>query len=553
MQVHESEGYILNSPTSTQNANYFKWNYLPGSDLKSSLTYPNGLTASWQYDANNQLLQVRNASPTNVISQYDYTYDAAGRRIACAKSGSAFTQDDTVAYGYNNRSELTNAVAAFDSNYSYAYDFDDIGNRKSSSARGTNSVYTANQLNQYTMVGRVVPNAPQDAFVPQFDDDGNQTLIKTATGIWQVQYNGENRPILWTLVNSSTPNSSTPSLISMSYDRMGRRVTKNDQRFIYDGYLCIGKIEDFTSIHYSLSPIHCFVWDPTEPIATRPLVWNSDNSTSFYTHDGNKNVSEVIVSNSTVVAHYEYAPFGSTTVHCGEYAVANPWRFSSEYGEDESATVYYNYRHADPIAGRWLSRDAVDRELEPNVFAFINNRLIGWDVLGERYGNPVTDPHGNPLAPSSPYDPGGAYNPYLEWYDLLPNCPCCIDITGAFPKMNPKDANDKGWGNIARANPEHPGATWEVRWVDPLGIRLQGQQCTYDDKGRLITEPPAAGTPDMVSFDGDKHSVFSLHFWGHAINDWSTYKILFYNRDIYFRHWPPNNGNNCPRNFGNQK
>jgi RHS repeat-associated protein len=487
-----------------------------------------------------------NATPTNVISQYDYTYDAAGRRVSCAKSGSAFAQNDTLSYGYNEKSELTNAVAAVDSDYRYAYDFDDIGNRESSSERGTNSVYTANSLNQYAVV---------DDFIPQFDDDGNQTLIKTATGIWSVTYNGENRPILWQCVsiNSLIPNSSTPSLISMSYDRMGRRVTKNDQRFIYDGYLCIGKIEDFTSIHYSLSPIHCFVWDPTEPIATRPLVWNSDNSTSFYTHDGNKNVSEVIVSNSTVVAHYEYAPFGSTTVHCGEYAVANPWRFSSEYGEDESATVYYNYRHADPIAGRWLSRDAVDRELEPNVFAFINNRLIGWDVLGERYGNPVTDPHGNPLAPSSPYDPGGAYNPYLEWYDLLPNCPCCIDITGAFPKMNPKDANDKGWGNIARANPEHPGATWEVRWVDPLGIRLQGQQCTYDDKGRLITEPPAAGTPDMVSFDGDKHSVFSLHFWGHAINDWSTYKILFYNRDIYFRHWPPNNGNNCPRNFGNQK
>ena len=37
------------------------------------------LTASWTYDANNQLLQVCNATPTNVISQYDYTYDAAGR------------------------------------------------------------------------------------------------------------------------------------------------------------------------------------------------------------------------------------------------------------------------------------------------------------------------------------------------------------------------------------------------------------------------------------------------------------------------------------------
>ena len=68
----------------------FSWAYLPGSNLKASLQYPNGLTASWTYDANNQLLQVRNATPTNIISQFDYTYDAAGRRTAIAKSGSAF-------------------------------------------------------------------------------------------------------------------------------------------------------------------------------------------------------------------------------------------------------------------------------------------------------------------------------------------------------------------------------------------------------------------------------------------------------------------------------
>ena len=95
----------------------FMWNYLPGSDIKSSLAYPNGLAASWQYDANNQLLQVRNAFPTNTISQYDYVYDAAGRRVEVSKSGSVFTQDDTIAYGYNEKSELTNAVAAVDSDY----------------------------------------------------------------------------------------------------------------------------------------------------------------------------------------------------------------------------------------------------------------------------------------------------------------------------------------------------------------------------------------------------------------------------------------------------
>ena len=103
------------------NENGFHWTYLPGSDIKSSLTYPNGLTASWRYDANDQLLQVRNATLTNVISQFDYTYDAAGRRTAIAKSGSALEFDDVVSYGYNARSELTNAVAAVDANYRYSY------------------------------------------------------------------------------------------------------------------------------------------------------------------------------------------------------------------------------------------------------------------------------------------------------------------------------------------------------------------------------------------------------------------------------------------------
>ena len=367
----------------------FTWNYLPGSDLKSSLAYPNGLTASWQYDANSQLLQVCNAFPTNVISQYDYTYDAAGRRVACGKSGSAFAQNDTLSYGYNEKSELTNAVASVDSDYRYSYAFDDIGNRESSSERGTNSAYTANNLNQYNAV---------DDFTPQFDDDGNQTLIKTATGVWQVSYNGENRPVLWTLVNSFAPNSTTPPLITMSYDRMGRRVTKNNQCFVYDGYLQIANFELSTS-NFELQT---FIWDPTEPIATRPLAWgchdvsatwNFEPSTlNFYTHDGNKNVSEVVASDGEVVAHYEYAPFGAVAVQRGASAASNPWRFSSEYAEGGMMTVYYNNRHYEPQVGRWQSRDPIcDIENQDSSvlcrYCFINNFVINnYDLLGLRLG-----------------------------------------------------------------------------------------------------------------------------------------------------------------------
>ena len=366
----------------------FTWNYLVGSDLKSSLAYPNGLTASWQYDANGQLLQVRNATPTNTISQYDYTYDAAGRRVACGKSGCAFAQNDTLSYCYNEKSELTNAVAAVDSDYRYAYDFDDIGNRESSSERGTNSVCAANNLNQYTAITDMAatPSSSQ-TFQPQFDDDGNQTLIKTATGIWSVTYNGENRPILWSCIQSNNTNNQT--ILTMSYDRIGRRVVKNAQRFVYDGYLQIANFE-FTSTNSQLTTHNpqLFVWDPTEPVATRPLVWNSSTfqpfnfSTSYYTHDGNKNVSEVIRSDGMADAHYEYAPFGMLTSMVGEFAFQNQWRFSSESSDDTLALLHYNYRDYSSALGRFLSRDhEIFQATNPYVFTK-NSCINGVDVLG---------------------------------------------------------------------------------------------------------------------------------------------------------------------------
>ena len=81
----------------------------------------------------------------------------------------------------------------------YAYQYDDIGNRITSTDLGTNRTYVANNLNQYTLISNLCASVTLcDGFFPLFDDDGNQTLIQTSTGIWSVQYNGENRPVLWT-------------------------------------------------------------------------------------------------------------------------------------------------------------------------------------------------------------------------------------------------------------------------------------------------------------------------------------------------------------------
>ena len=122
----------------------------------------------------------------------------------------------------------------------------------------------------------------------------------------------------------------------MSYDRMGRRVTKNAQRFVYNGYLQIANFE----LQTSNIKLQTFIWDPTEEVATRPLVWVRNDSASYYVHDGNKNVSEVVAKNGDIAAHYKYAPFGALTQACGESMFSNPWRFSSEYFDGDVELVY---------------------------------------------------------------------------------------------------------------------------------------------------------------------------------------------------------------------
>ncbi|MBQ3748883.1 MAG: RHS repeat-associated core domain-containing protein [Kiritimatiellae bacterium] len=363
---------------------WYTYGYLPGTDLKSSLTVGTAGRTDWTYEPSRDLLtQVKNTAFGSVVSQYDYVNDALGRRTEIARSGTRMTESRTDAYGYNDRNELTNAVknAALSE---YAYQYDDIGNRLSSLDLGEAREYTANNLNQYVNIAEGVGD-----FIPQFDLDGNQTLVKTSTGIWSVSYNGENRPVLWTCGSTN---------ITMKFDRMGRRVeyietinsvTNAHHRFVYDGYLCIQRLDGAANNAVDLA----FGWDPTEPIATRPLWMQRVSGTYniFYFHDGNKNVSDLVSYQSArgVPAHYEYAPFGAVTAATTNTAFTafnvaetNPYRFSSEYADDTLGLVYYNYRHYEPLMGRWVSRDPLDAD---NQYVWCYNRpcnLSGVDVLG---------------------------------------------------------------------------------------------------------------------------------------------------------------------------
>ena len=225
----------------------------------------------------------------------------------------------------------------------------------------------------------------------EYDEDGNQTLVATKTGLWRVTYNGENRPVRWERLNSSTPNSNTPSLITMTFDHQGRRreylevaangMTNSLKHFTYDNYIQIANC----NLQLATGNLQLVVWDPTEPVATRPLAFYQPNaSPQLYAHDGNKNVSELVsVNNGTITAHYEYSSFGEVILSSGDLSLANPFRFSSEYADDALGLVYYNYRHLESVIGRWLQRDMIEEEGGVALYGICLNRIIeSVDYLG---------------------------------------------------------------------------------------------------------------------------------------------------------------------------
>ena len=240
-------------------------------------------------------------------------------------------------------------------------------------------------------IGRQSPVSLSKTFTLLYDLDGNQTLVKTSTGVWSVTYNGENRPVSWTCGATN---------IVMKFDSMGRRVeyvemvsgvTNTHHRFVYDGYLCIQRLNGAANNAIDL----VFGWDPSEPVATRPLVLQKYGQYNlFYTHDGNKNVSELVFFQQAngIAAHYEYAPFGavtatsrSTPVTAYDFREYNPFRFSSEYADDKVELVYYNYRHYNPIKCQWCSRDPLLEIASINLYAFCKNRNEGIDILGQNF------------------------------------------------------------------------------------------------------------------------------------------------------------------------
>ena len=93
-----------------------------------------------------------------------------------------------------------------------------------------------------------------------------------------------------------------------------KKVTQNGtvashERYLYRGYLQIAALDMLDNRNV----LRTLLWDPLEPVATRPLALVQGASLYCYGVDFNKNVSEVFDAQGTIAAAYDYSPYGAVT------------------------------------------------------------------------------------------------------------------------------------------------------------------------------------------------------------------------------------------------
>jgi RHS repeat-associated protein len=181
--------------------------------------------------------------------------------------------------------------------------------------------------------------------------------------------------------------------VTFAYDYMGRRVSKvtedgsgtTECNYVYDGWALIreriatGETAQTNSYVYGLDLSGGLQGAGTiGGILATVREGDSAPVVGFYAYDANGNVTDLVGTNGTGLAHYEYDSFGNPLVATGVLAAANPFRFSTKYTDDETGLVYYGYRYYSPELGRWLSRDPLEEGVELNIYAFVMNRPLNW-------------------------------------------------------------------------------------------------------------------------------------------------------------------------------
>ena len=353
--------------------------------LDQNLGTTNPFDMGFTYDPIDRLTGATYKDGAAVLAQYGYTYDKADNRTTERR-------DQIVSTGtFNNVNELTalsgGGVVGFTGTTTeeaavtvggQAAQTSLVGTRFEKAVAlpaGTNTVTVAAvdpSGNTNSKNYRVVVNAGASQTFT-YDANGNMTSDGTRTYAWDA----ENRLIR--IVEG-------PKRTEIEYDgfhhwtRIVERngaTTVSDRRFIWDGNTLVEQRNGTSTT-----------------AAQRYLPQGVQQGTNkfFYTRDHLGSIREVVNNTGSVVARYDYDPYGRRTKLSGTFD--SDFGFTGHYFHAPSGLHFAPFRAYSAELGRWLSRDPIREEGGINLYSYVSNNPINlWDPWGlfELTGNEIVD------------------------------------------------------------------------------------------------------------------------------------------------------------------
>jgi RHS repeat-associated protein len=424
----------------------FNYNPLRATDMVDHIDYPNGQrmqNAYYPTSVDERLQTISNlvsASGTSLISQFGYSYDAAGDVTGQSQQLQPGTAAYNYQYGYDGALELLSAIRSGTGTDTYAYNYDTAGNRTGQQIDfnvSTASYNDNNQLTSQTGGGTLLISgslAESGTAQPGTVSVNSVTVITDSNGNFRttapVVAGSNNIPISATDSNGNVTNKSlivnVPSGTatgSLSYDADGNMtsdgtnsntytwdaanrllsITYNtgaSTRFSYDGMGRRMQILEVAS-GGTVTGTNNFIWDGLQLREERnggntvtKLYFDRSAQISgtnlYYTKDYLANIRELVTGTSgTVQARYDYDPYGNQTLLSG--TSIGDFGYTSLYYHAASGLYLAVYREYSSRFTRLISRDPIGEQAGPNLYRYVLNDPVYWiDPLGLNPGDPYS-------------------------------------------------------------------------------------------------------------------------------------------------------------------
>ena len=335
---------------------------------KASETLANGVVSTYTYNGSNKVTSLVTKSGNSTISEYEYSYYLDGSDACKTRTENGIIE--TTEYEYDGLKRLTEeAVTTGNSTDTYAYEYDDYGNRSKMTATGSEEYVT-----EYSYS----------------DSDGDYTAllqkeVKTSTDVSNAaaSYGLSTNP--FDLTNAAASSDSGVETTTYTYDANGNQITKaTDEKTETNTYDSLNQLIGFTdgettaSYTYDVDGLRLsktvngqtteHVWDGnkqiiadvktgqyydadcylrgTNLVATYSLENGARTDYTYYTQNAHGDVVNLTDADGGVVKSYTYDAFGVEINPSSDDV--NVFRFCGEYFDTET---WYNLFESQILSG----------------------------------------------------------------------------------------------------------------------------------------------------------------------------------------------------------